>query len=147
MAVITNGELLDWYVKGFKGKWSEQKKELILDTIDWMRERYAIRSFAIKVPSVIETNDILKKLHTDIHLLSQQKNITTETYTIESLKGFCGSDVSNKRTLRKKVLQLFPELEIEYNKELRNKNSYYTKLFEAALAGYIFDIKSVNDSR
>ena len=137
MAMTINGELVDWYIKAFKGKWSEQKKELILDTVDRMRERYTITSFAIKVPSVLENHDPLKKLYTEINLLAQAKAIKTDTYTIQTLKDFCGADVSNKALLRKKVLQLFPELKNEFNKEMENKNAYYTKLFEAAFAGYI----------
>jgi RNase H-fold protein (predicted Holliday junction resolvase) len=138
MAVVYNDILFDWCVKGFKGKWCEEKKELILDTIDRMLELYEIDLFVIKVPSLVERHASLSELHREINFLAQKKQIPTETITIEDLKQFCGDAVTNKVGLRSKAFQLFPELKNEYGRALEMKNNYYEKLFEACLAAHVF---------
>jgi len=142
MAMIVNGELVDWYVKAFKGAWSEQKKELILDTIDRMIERYTAGAFAItlkglavKIPNAMDRHSAVLDLHKDINFLAQGKDIATETFSIRSLKVFC--DVRNKKELRATVFKLYPELKNEFNKDVQNRNAYYIKLFEAVLAAHV----------
>jgi hypothetical protein len=146
MAMMVNGELVDWYVKAFKGIWSEQKKELILDTIDRMRERYTAGAFAItlkglavKIPDAIDRYAAVRDLHTDINLLAQQKGIATETFSIRSLKVFC--DVRNKKEIRIKTFELYPELKGEFKKDVQNRNGYYMKLFEAVLAAHVLHMQ------
>ena len=134
IAVIYDGELRDWYVKSFKGKWSEEKKELILDAIDRMLERYDIEMFAIKVPSLIERHTTVLELHRDINFLAQQKGIITNTVTIDDLKSFCGKTVTNKNGMQVAALAMFPELQHEYSRASKGLNGYYVKLFEAVLA-------------
>ena len=136
MAMIVNGELVDWYVKAFKGVWSEQKKELILDTIDRMLDRYSIEAFAIKVPNAIHRHAEVQELHRDINFLAQQKKIKTETLSIKSLKRVF-TEARNKKNLGKIAVGLYPELQEEFTKEAANRNPYYTKLFEAVLSAHI----------
>ncbi len=134
IAVIAEGDLVDWYIKTFRGVWSDQKKLQILDTIEQMLERYDINSFAIKVPDKMNQFPVLTELHSEITQLAEAKSVTTLSFTIKSLKALCGTDVNNKEALRTRVFDLFPELKIEYQKEMENRNLYYTKLFEATLA-------------
>lgn len=137
MAMLNNGELIDWYIKAYKGLWCEQKKDVILDTIERMLDRYQIDAFAIKIPSAMDRHENVNQLYTEINLFAQHKGIPSETYSIQTLKEFLGEDVSNKRTLRSKVLGLFPELKNEFNKESFNRNAYYSKLFEAVIAAHV----------
>lgn len=138
IAVIYNDELMDWYVRGFKQKWSEEKKEMILDTIDRMLERYDIDFFVIKVPALFERHTKVAELYTEINLLAQLKKISTETITVENLKAYPGEEVTNKTGLRAQAVRLFPELKNEYGRALEGKNNYYEKLFEACLAAHVF---------
>ncbi len=140
MAMIVNGTLVDWYTKSFKQQWSDEKKELILETIDRMLEWYGIDSFAIKVPNLLEQHPTVSELYREINFLAQQKGIITEAYTIDSLKEFCGIDVYNKETLRKKVVSWYPELQFEFDSDSEKKNGYHTKLFEAVLAARLLTI-------
>lgn len=134
MAMLAEGELIDWSIKSFRGAWSEQKKLQILDTVEQMMERYSVTAFAIKVPDKMHHFPVLESLLAEIIQLAKDKAITTATFTIQSLKAICGKDVTNKGTLRTTVLNSFSELKAEYQKESRNRNAYYTKLFEATLA-------------
>lgn len=137
IAVIVENELVDWYIKTFRGAWSEQKKELIMETIDRMLERYTVNAFAVKIPDKIKHFPILVALHNDILTLAKKKEIPASSFTIYDLKRYCGVDVTNKAELRSKVFESFPELKTEYNKEIEIRNAYYTKLFEATLAAQV----------
>jgi hypothetical protein len=99
-----------------------------------MLDRYTINSFAIKIPDKMEKFPVLTELHQEIVQLAASKSIAARSFTIQSLKAFCGTDVTNKKALRTMVFNTFPELQTEYQRELDNRNAYYTKLFEATIA-------------
>jgi len=131
IAVVVDGELVDWYIKSFKGAWSEEKHNLILDTIERMLERYEVTRFAIKVPQGMERYGHLKALRFDMGLLASNKGISVHGVDIEELKTKSGEIIRNKCQLREVVYKAFPELKVEFRKEIANRNTYYTKLFEA----------------
>ena len=69
----------------------------------------------------------------------RKKGVTVYTKTPEAFTAFCkAGERKRKKEMMRTVAEQFPELTRCYQKELRNKNKYYYKLFEAvALASLV----------
>jgi hypothetical protein len=64
-----------------------------------------------------------------------EKNIPVCSETLETILGICGpNQKKTKKVLMHTLVQSYPALTHCYQKELRNKNKYYIKVFEAVAA-------------
>ena len=132
IAVIRNGHLLDWRTKSYPEKWSKGKVEKILSAIEMMIIHQAISCISCKVPDkpVDEVNQLLQELKKKAAEFRNDFNLCT----LSDLK----NKTENKNELMKDIVSKHPELLSMLKKEERNKHTYYSKMFEAVAAGYLF---------
>jgi Holliday junction resolvasome RuvABC endonuclease subunit len=138
MAVFQGPELRDWGVKVVKGRWSKAKlkkiKEIVLRTID----QYGVNILAVKRlhPSRSSTN--LQGLVAELTCLSRRKGLKIFFYSLQELESwFSKGKRINKKTLAVMLAQEYPPLYYELEKERKNRNPYFWRLFEAVALGAV----------
>jgi len=136
IAVLHDSELLDWRVKTFRGKWTKEKAERILDVIGEHIELYDINRIALKKLHPSRSSKNLKLLVSRIKALANKNRIKVRSYSINMLERFFLVDEkSNKKNLAEKIVSEYPVLIHELEKEKSNRNSYYLRIFEAVALG------------
>jgi len=135
MAIAYNGELCDFRVRTFYGKWTEEKRRGMVANIERAIERYGITRLAVKTPKPAHCTQRIRDLISDIERLSEQRHIKLSVCTISALKRQYNGQISgNKQALIRAIIEKYPQypqLAEIYSKERSNHNAYYVKLFEA----------------
>lgn len=131
IALQRNGILYDWKVKTYNGIWSEEKLQKVANYIESLIETHVVEHIACKVPHIGRRSQGLKLLIETIKLIAEKFNSTLHLYSISELKAFFTAEIHNKNALVHYLANILPELKHLLNKELKNKNSYYVKVFEA----------------
>lgn len=129
-AVMSEGELIDWGVKNFRGKWSNSKKNKILRTIQNMISAYQPSMLAIKVNQTSLSSRNLKMIYSSIKEYTKKIRLKSAFLSIEELKQTCAL-VRNKQEMIKYLKQRFPELNRNLPRKGADTNS---KEFEAIAA-------------
>jgi len=140
IAIFLDSDLRDWRVKSFKEKWSKEKMEKIRKSILSIINQYKPNVLAIKKLHPSRSSKNSKHLVTRINELSKRKGLKVYQYSIKELERFFHpEEKSNKKKLTKILTSEYPDLFHELNKEKKNKNPYYIRMFEAvALASVCF---------
>jgi hypothetical protein len=145
IAVFHDTELLDWRVNTFKGKWTKDKAERILETVREQIELYDINAMAIKKLHPSRSSKNLKVLISRIKALAKRNRIRVRSYSIDDLEQFFLADEKpNRINLAEKIIKEYPMLVHELNKEKSRKHSYYMRAIEAVALG--MKIKNTIDS-
>jgi polyhydroxyalkanoate synthesis regulator phasin len=145
LAIFDGSNLLDWRVKTFNGKWTKEKAERILDMIGEHIELYDINALAIKKLHPARTSKNLKILVSKIKALAKRKRMKVKSQSINELERFyLKGEKHNKRNLAEKIINEYPMLVYELNKEKSRKHSYYMRAIEAVALG--MKIKNAIDS-
>jgi len=132
LAVVKLDQLVDYSSKLHKEKWTPQKREMILTSLGSCVDGYNIQKITLSIPHPRHQTNEFTQLVTAIIALAQMRHIEVITYTPKDLLLFIpGYKKKNSKVFMKQLVLLFPELEPYYEKELRNKNKYYFKMFEA----------------
>lgn len=132
IAVMKENELLVAVTKNFDGTWSKEKRKNILKVIEKYSVKYQVKVVAIKVNHASRSSKGLIELINAIRKFSAKQSLLHFEYSIEELKQFNFPNVkANKESLLKSMVDIHQELLSEYTKEMRNKDGYYLKLFEA----------------
>src|SRR5690349_17642905 len=93
---------------------------------------YNVRHIAMKIPVAKANCENILTLITEIKKYASENRITINTYTIDELKKFWRPNgLENKKAVMKVIFGKYPELEIEFNREMKNRSKHYEKLFEA----------------
>jgi len=135
-AVFWGPELRDWGVKTFKGRWSKEKMKRIREVISGYIHQYSINILAIKKlhPSRCSAN--LKKLVIEIKNYCRRKGLKIFSHSIQELEAYFSKEKKiNKKALAEIMALEYPALFHELEKERRNKNPYFWRLFEAVALG------------
>jgi RNase H-fold protein (predicted Holliday junction resolvase) len=138
IAIFQGPELRLWGVKVIKGKWSKEKAEKFKEIISTYIDRYGLTILAIKKihPSRGSTN--LEKLISEIKKLCLRKRVKIFSYSLQELEAHFSTERKiNKKALAEKMAQDYPVLFYELKKEQKNKNAYFTRLFEAVALGSV----------
>jgi hypothetical protein len=135
--VFLGPELRDWGIKTLKGRWSARKIAELKDFIGRLAARYEIRWLAIKRINPEHSSQNLTRLTAEIVRFLAGKGIQGETRSIGELKAFFSPDSPkiNRQKLAELVAQEYPPLYPLLEREKKNRNSYYLKLFEAVALG------------
>lgn len=132
IAIFQDSDLRDWRVKVFKGKWSKEKMEKIKNTVLSFINHYEPNILAIKNLPPSRRSENLKYLVSRIKEFVKRRDLKVYQYSIKELeKFFLPDEKKNKKNLVKKLTSEYSELFHEFNREKRNKNPYYLKMFEA----------------
>lgn len=90
------------------------------------------------MPYAYHQTEAYKELISSIQTYFEAKNIPVYTEPPEALYTFCSTEQKKtKKALMRSLCLLYPQLSFCYQKEMRNKNKYYVKLFEAVGVGTI----------
>ena len=136
LAVFQSNTLIDYSLKLHKEIWSPQKLDSVLTSLASCVESYTINDIALSIPNGYHQTKDFNELLIAIKSFAEDRRIQVTEYTAKDLYERFGNPV--KRTsnaLMKRLVMLYPELSMYYDRELLNKNKYYIKLFEAIAVG------------
>jgi hypothetical protein len=132
LAIIKQDVLLDYSIHLHKSPWSPSKANEIITSLEPCVRKYCIKNVVLSMPHEYHQTEAFKYLASRIKLYFKQKNIPFHTQTQEALYCLCSPE--EKKTKKAIMIALtlqFPQLTYCCQKELRNKNRYYNKVFEA----------------
>jgi hypothetical protein len=142
LAVLRNGELIDWRVKTFKGVWSKEKLNTILRRVETVLEYYAVTAIATVKADALKESRQQQIFAAELGELAIRKGLRIYGYTIHDLRNASGGRYKNQRKcIADYVLDKYPIVRHEYLKERNNKRQYYFKMFEAVLCAHLANIK------
>lgn len=142
LAIINQGRLVEYKVHLHKSSWSPSKANMIVTSLEPCVRQYSIKKIVLSIPYEHHQTPAFKTLISHIYEYCQNKNITLVTEPPEALYSFCEKgQKKTKKAMMTSMVQLFPELRHCHQKELRNKNKYYIKLFEAVVMAAIHQIE------
>jgi len=135
LAVFQSNSLNDYSLKLHKGMWTAQKRDMVLASLASCFVHYTISDIALSIPDVHQQTKGFKELQHAIECFANVHGIPVTSYPAKELYQRFGSPVKRTRhALMKRLVLLFSELSIYYERELKNRNKYYIKLFEAIAA-------------
>lgn len=139
MAVINREALLDYSIHLNKSPWSPSKANLIIATLEPCVRQYCIKRVVLSSPHVHYHTPAYKALISSLTSYCTKNKLPLFIKTPSSFDCLFPQGVKkSKKELMKLVVELFPQLNYCYQKELRNKNKYYYKLFEAVAAAMLY---------
>ncbi|MBK6484068.1 MAG: hypothetical protein IPG01_13285 [Chitinophagaceae bacterium] len=142
LGAIRNGELLEWQVKTFKGSWSKEKLNVIMETIVSLCDHYQVTDLALKIVSPLRSSKNLVILTNRISEMAEKNKIHLSRFTVHDLKLKAGPNSKHSvDDMMEFITEKYPVLKREYIKERNNLNPYYLKMFEAIAAALIAEKK------
>lgn len=129
---ILDGILKEAQVHSFNERWSKEKGKVIIGMFQKYVEHYRATHIIVKVPKASHFSLALKQLIGSLDKYCKSKGCLVEYVDITAIKQMepC---IVNKLTLRQIVVDRYPELTLELNREIKNKQPYYIKVFEAVI--------------
>jgi hypothetical protein len=138
ISVFRGPELREWYIKSFKGTWSEEKMQSILASVAGLISWYRADALAIKRLHPARTSKGLDLLTKTIRNEAGHRGLKVRQYSVTQIEtAFCEGARMNKKIMADKVVAKYPVLWADLDKEKSHKNPYYLRLFEAVALGSI----------
>lgn len=138
IAVIVGEELYDWSIKTFDGAVTSGKLIRIKKTIEQIIDEYGADIIACKITDSSVTSRFIKKLVAVFRDLSVERGIEFLESTLQELKATCINVAKpTKGHLIEFIVGIYPVLFGECVREKRNRNQYYTRMFEAVAAAHV----------
>ena len=136
---IIRGTFLERYqVSLHKGVFNSEKTDRIVKRLQKLTRKYTITDVAILLPYEKHSTNHIKSLLESVETHFTKQNIPICTYYAEALHEICEEDEpKNKKVIMESICRLYPQLQYLYQKEKRNKNKYYVRLFEAIGLAFI----------
>jgi RNase H-fold protein (predicted Holliday junction resolvase) len=132
LAVLRNGELVEWKVKSFKETWSKDKRKAILSTISRLCEYHSVKILVLKKINPLKSSPQLDKLLVAIIQQAERERIKVVQYSLEDLDyDMRTGKKQTKDSISENVVTKHPQLRLAYVREQNNRKEYYTKMFEA----------------
>ncbi len=132
VAIIDNGELLDYFVRLHKSSWSPSKATQIITSLEPCVRQYCIKQVILSMPPAHCQTREFNELISRIKEFFAGKDIPVISESSQMLQIFCNEHGrKTKKKIMRAIAEKFPELKMFYDREMRNKNKYYIKLFEA----------------
>jgi hypothetical protein len=130
--VFKSNTLVDYCVKLYKQKYSPDKRDLMLTSLSSCIAHYTITTIVVAIPDAHCITSEFEDLRTAIERFAAAHEIPVIYYPVRDVYFYLGRPVQRTRlALMKRLSMFFPELSRYQEKEMRNKNKYYVKLFEA----------------
>lgn len=136
-ALFHSSELRDWGIKDLKGKWTSRKSKKIERIYRTFLDEWKPQYLAIKKLHPARSSPGLKEQISKLKELCQTRQIPVYEYPIEYLEKTLLAEKPNKEKLTESVFEQYPILFSEMEKERSNKNSYYTRMFEAVALAHV----------
>lgn len=132
LAVIKQNTLLDYSIRLHKLSWSPTKANMIIASLEPCVRQYCIKRVVLSIPHVYHQTESYKTLLYRIRDFFEAKGIPVISETPEAIYPlYPPGQKKTKKALMNALCLQFPQLTHCYIKEMRNKNKYYYKVFEA----------------
>lgn len=132
LAIIEEGRLLDYSIRLDKSPWSPAKVTRIITSLEPCVRQYSIKKVVLSMPYTYHQTDAFKTVLDSLKQYCKQNHITFFTETQDALFAICDQpEKKSKKDVMYTLTCLFPQLAYCFQKELKNKKKYFTKLFEA----------------
>ena len=132
LAIIKQGGLVDYSIHLHKSSWSPSKANMIVTSLEPCVRQYCITSVVLSIPHAHHQTEAFRQLISCIRQYFAAQKIPVYTETIQALHTLYPKEQKKTKKALMQVLTLkYPQLTYSYQKEMRNKNKYYIKLFEA----------------
>jgi len=136
IAIISYGTLIHWQLHTFFGTWSDKKSQRILDRYEKYIRTYGVKRIAVKIPPETHHSTAVVALLKALLERCQYHGCMVEYKTKTEIKQHI-PEVQNANELIAYVTNRFPILTLEQERQLRNKQPYQIKMFEAVLMAHI----------
>ncbi len=138
LAILEGSDLKYWGIKVLRGRYSEEKIDKVKAILSDFISQYDSNVLAIKKlhqsRSSRNLNDFVRK----IIQFSRRKGLKIYQYTLKDLVNLFSPGLRiNKRQVAKLVVSQYPFLARESEREERNKNPYFIRMFEAIALGMV----------
>ncbi len=132
LAIINQNSLEDYSIHHHKSPWSPAKATRIITSLEPCVRKYCIKRVVLSIPYAHYQTEAFRQLKYCLRAYFESKKIPVFAETPEAIHSFYppGQKKTKKAFMNSLILQ-FPQLTLCYQKEMRNKNRYYIKLFEA----------------
>jgi hypothetical protein len=138
IAFFKKSNLQYWGIKVFKGKHSEKKTTKIKMVLSDFINRYGPNVLVIKRLHHSRTSKNLNQVVMKIKELSRRKGLRVCRYSLKDLKDYFSLGIKiSKREMAELVAAQYPFLTHTFEKEKRNKNPYFIRMFEAIALGIV----------
>jgi len=138
--VVYGGELRDWGVKAFKGKWSKAKLGRLLPAVSGLLQRLRPDVLALKKLHRSRSSANLRMLVSRIKRQARRMKLGLHQYSIDEIEAcFAPGRRINRMRLAELIASEHPFLFPLLEEERRNRNAYHLATFEAvalALASF-----------
>jgi uncharacterized protein YktA (UPF0223 family) len=132
LAIIHEGRLLDYSIRLDKSPWSPAKATRIITSLEPCVRQYSIKKAVLSMPYAYHQTDAFKTLLNALKAYCKQNGISFSTEPQESLYAIVDqTEKKSKKQVMYSLTCVFPQLSYCFQKELKNKKKYYTKIFEA----------------
>jgi len=146
VAVISYETLIHWKVHTTPGVWSDRKLQCILDRYEAYIRKYSVRRVLIKIPPYTHHSPAVSALLQSLLKLCQRYDCIVEYRTKASLQESI-PETQRPRELMRYLTYRYPILIHEQNKELKNRWTYQSKMFEAVLAAHYMHQQVVTNNK
>ena len=132
--ILQERNLYDWGVKSFRSRWSPEKLQKILKTIEVLIEENDVTNVSIKVPNRYETHQSLQELHSTLCKNFNQRVHSLFSSSLNNLRLWYSIDNrSPKSNLEAYVKTHYPVLCKSIGLSDAGRK-YHLKLYEALAA-------------
>lgn len=132
LAIINQNALVDYSIHLHKSSWSAWKANEIVTSMEPCVRQYCINRVVLSIPHEHHQTKEYKILVEKIKAYFNQKKIPVyERKAEEIYSEYLPSQKKTKKALMQVLTLQYPQLTLCYHKEIRNKNKYYIKVFEA----------------
>lgn len=138
LAVMKAGSLVEYRIHLHKSSWSPAKARLILKSLEPCVLKYSIKKVVLSIPPEYYQTDRFRYLVREMKTYFTARGIQVNTKKPEAFhRLYPPGRRRTRKGLMDVLVERFPQLTYCYRKELRNKNKYYIKLFEAVAAAML----------
>lgn len=142
LAVIHDGYLRDFSIHRHKLPWSPEKITRIIASLEPCVRRYSIKNVVLSIPHAYHQTPQWKRLIATLETYCTGNGLSVHKRKVEEIYSLCPKDgKKTKKALMLYLTDLYPELTLCYRKELKNKNKYYVKLFEALAVAMLHEAR------
>ena len=132
LAIINQEGLVDYSIHLNKSSWSPTKANMIVTSLEPCVRKYCIKKAVLSIPPKHHQTKEFRELALKIEAYLSSLKIPVSIVTRDQLLNLCSvGHKKTKKALMQSLVLEFPQLTYCYQKEMRNKNKYYVKLFEA----------------
>lgn len=138
LAIIEEGRLTEYQIRLFKASWSPSKATEIITSLEPCVRQYCIKRVVLSIPPKHHQTREFQFLALQIEEYFASLGIAVSIVTRGELLSLCAEGRNKtKEALMQTICTRYSQLRYCQDKELRNKNKYYHKLFEAVAAAIL----------